>query len=130
MRRKDGTYVSGGICLRDGASNNQSPEPNNPKASEGVIDCTRAHEVHVDVLRWRAQQDLKVFARFVALRDCIRTLDDFWTGKAGELDKKDRNCVFGLFFYFGAAHGLKRKFTRNLRPLLRIGRKPSIYGRK
>ena len=47
--RRDGTYVSGGICLRDGASNNQSTEPNNPKASVRVIDCTRAHEVHVDV---------------------------------------------------------------------------------
>ena len=98
MRRKDGTYVSGGICLRGSASNNQSPEPNNPKASEGVIDCTRAHEVHVDVLRWRAQQDLKVFARFVALRDCIRTLDDFWTRKAGELDKKRPQLRFRIIF--------------------------------
>ena len=37
--------------MRDGASNNPTPAPNNPKASERVIDCARAHEVHVDVVR-------------------------------------------------------------------------------
>ena len=63
----------------------------------------------------------------MALRDCIRTLDDFWAGKAGELDKKRPQLRFGtVFSILGLLMGYFRLLLMGC--YRKIRQKAYIYG--